>query len=50
MKILDLFKKKKKKPETKHESPEALEAKKWQAILANVIVYDGTERGQKPVE
>jgi hypothetical protein len=56
MKFLDLFKKKKK---TKRNiSPEeqrlidikVAEARKWQTILDNVILYDGTERGQKPIE
>ena len=31
-------------------SKKAKETKKWQTILSNIEMYDGSERGQKEIE
>ena len=54
--MFKLFKKKRKEHRKITQEEQRLidkrvaEARKWQTILDNVIAYDGTERGQTPVE
>ena len=56
MSIFDRFKKKQPKKERRLTAEERQEleaarkeAYKWQQILANVAVYDGTQKGQKHI-